>query len=136
MSGYTGKDLARSFRTVRSNTITIAEEIPESKYTFQAAPDVRSVGRLLAHIAIAPRFQLSTHSSRVTDLATINFGEVLAQAEAEETRPRGKDEIIALLRSEGEAFAAFVDGVTDAFLAERVAMPPASRRHPSRGSRC
>ena len=53
---YTGKDLARSFRDVRGNTITIAEEIPAEKYTFQAAPDVRSVGRLLAHIALARDF--------------------------------------------------------------------------------
>ena len=28
---YNGKDLARSFRDVRGNTITIAEDIPEEK---------------------------------------------------------------------------------------------------------
>ena len=41
MITYTGKDLARSFRDVRGNTITIAEEIPAEKYTFQAAPGVQ-----------------------------------------------------------------------------------------------
>jgi uncharacterized damage-inducible protein DinB len=127
MSVYTGQDLARSFRTVRSNTITIAEEIPENKYTFQAAPDVRSVGGLLAHIALAPRFQLNLHVSRVTDLGTVNFPEVITRAAAEQAKPRSKEEIVALLRSEGETFAAFVEGATDAFLAERVAMPPGAQ---------
>jgi uncharacterized damage-inducible protein DinB len=124
---YTGKDLARSFREVRGNTIAIAEEIPEQKYTFQAAPEVRSVGRLLAHIALAPRFQLTTHSHGVVDLGTIDFGEVIARAAAEEAKPRIKAEILALLGSEGEAYASFLDGVTDAFLAERVAMPPGAQ---------
>lgn len=32
---YTGKDLARSFRDVRGNTITLAEDRPEEKDTFQ-----------------------------------------------------------------------------------------------------
>lgn len=123
MNFYTGKDLARSFRDVRGNTITIAEEIPEDKYTFQAAPEVRSVGRLLTHIAITPRFQLATHANRVVDLATVNFAEVIARTAAEEATPRSKAEIVALLRSEGNAYASFLDGLDDAFLAERVAMP-------------
>jgi hypothetical protein len=33
---YTGKDLARSFREVRGNRITIAEDSSEEKYTCQA----------------------------------------------------------------------------------------------------
>jgi uncharacterized damage-inducible protein DinB len=127
MSIYTGTDLARSFREVRSNTITIAEEIPADKYTFQAAPEVRSVARLLAHIALAPRFQLTTHSERIADLKAINFSEVIARSAAEEARPRDKDEIVALLRTEGEAFAAFVERVSDAFLAERVSMMPGAQ---------
>ena len=53
MNIYTGKDLARSFREVRGNTITIAEEIPESQYAFQAAPETRSVAqsaRCISHL--------------------------------------------------------------------------------------
>ena len=102
MINYTGKDLARSFRDVRGNTITIAEEIPAEKYTFQAAPDVRSVGRLLAHIALGPRFQLTTHRNRVADITTINFAEVIASSSAEEAKPRTKAEIVELLRTEGD----------------------------------
>jgi uncharacterized damage-inducible protein DinB len=127
MNFYTGKDLARSFRDVRGNTITIAEEIPADKYTFQATPEVRSVGRLLTHIALTPRFQLTTHSNRVVDLATIDFADVISRAATEEAAPRTKGEIVALLRSEGEAYAAFVDALDDVFLAERVAMPPGAQ---------
>ena len=33
MTDYGGKELAASFRTVRANTIQIAEEIPEGRST-------------------------------------------------------------------------------------------------------
>ena len=39
MTYYGGKELADAFRTVRSNTIQIAEDIPEDKYGFRATPD-------------------------------------------------------------------------------------------------
>ena len=130
---YTGKDLARSFRAVRGNTITIAEEIPEEKYTFQAAPEVRTIARLLVHIALTPRFQLTTHTNRVVDLATVHFGDVLARAAADEAQARTKIEIIELLRTEGEAYASFLESATNDFLAERVAMPAGA--HPATKSR-
>jgi uncharacterized damage-inducible protein DinB len=130
---YTGKDLARSFREVRGNTIAIAEDIPEEKYAFQATPEVRSIGRLLVHIALTPRFQLTTHTNAVVDLSTVNFGDVLARAAADEAQPRSKAEIVELLRKEGEAYASFLDKASNDFLAERVAMPPGA--HPATKSR-
>ena len=45
-----GKDLARSFRQVRGNTIQTAEDIPGDKYGFQASPDTRSIGDTLVHL--------------------------------------------------------------------------------------
>lgn len=127
MTCYTGKDLARSFREVRSNTITIAEEIPEDKYTFQAAPEVRSVGRMLTHIALAPGFQLHVHANGIDDLKAVNFLEIVGRSMAEEAQPRTKAEILTLVRSEGEKFASYLEGLTDAFLAQRVAMPPGAQ---------
>ena len=53
MNYYGGKELAESFRTVRKNTIAVAQDIPEDKYSFRAAPETRSVGELLAHIALS-----------------------------------------------------------------------------------
>ena len=48
MNYYGGKELAASFRTVRKNTIQIAEDIPESKYDFTAVPDTPAVAMSIA----------------------------------------------------------------------------------------
>ena len=48
---YGGRDLGSAFRTVRKNTLIVAEDIPEGKYGYRAAPDLRSVGELLTHIS-------------------------------------------------------------------------------------
>jgi uncharacterized damage-inducible protein DinB len=120
---YGSKELAASFRTVRSNTIKIAEEIPESKYDFRAAPDTRSIGGTLVHIALLSSFQLHMQGNRITDIVQVNFPELMQKVGGEEAKPRTKAEIIALLKSEGDKFAAYLEGLSDAFLAERVTMP-------------
>ncbi len=124
MSVYGGKEMAASFRTVRKNTIQIAEEIPENKYDFRAAPDTRSVAQTLVHIARSTAFPLEVHGKHVSDMKTVNFQDLFQRNTAEEARPRTKSEIVALLRTEGEQFAAFLEGVSDAFLSERVTMMP------------
>jgi uncharacterized damage-inducible protein DinB len=123
MTYYGGKELAAAFRTVRDNTIRIAEEIPEANYEFRASPDTRSIGQMLAHIALGSAFQTHVHGTRIDDLAKVNFVEFLQKVGAEEARPRTKAELIAFLRSEGNAFAAFLEGLSESFLAERVTMP-------------
>ena len=128
MTYYGARDLAASFRVVRVNTIQIAEDIPENKYDFKAAPDCRSVGQTLAHLALAyPGLQLHLHQNKVSDLASFNFMEFFQKVGAEEAKPRSKGEIVALLKSEGEKFASFLDSLSEAFLAEQVAMPPGAQ---------
>ena len=127
MTYYGGKELSASFRTVRGNTIRIAEDIPDGQYDFRAAPDVRSIGQTLAHIALIPSFSFHIHGhsgETVTDLKQVNFFELMQKVGAEEARPRTKAETIAFLRAEGDRFASVLDGLSDTFLAERVAMPP------------
>ncbi len=126
MTYYGGKDLARSFRTVRNNTIQIAEEIPEHQYDFRAAPDTRSIGRTLVHIALGPGFQLHVHGNKITDLKQVNFPELMQKVGAEEAKPRTKAEIVSMLKADGETFASFLEGLSESFLAEPVAMPPTS----------
>ena len=121
---YGGNDLARTFRTVRDNTIKIAEEIPESKYDFRPAPDTRSVAQTLVHIAVSTGFQYHIHSNKIVDLKDVNFPELFQKLAAEEDKPRSKAEIVALLRSEGQKFSAFLESLSDDFLAETVAPPP------------
>ena len=124
MTYYGGKELAAAFRTVRNNTIKIAEEIPENKYDFKAAPDCRSIAQTLAHIGISTGFQSHVHENKITDLRTVNFMELFGKFTAEETKPRNKAELIAFLKTEGDRFAAFLESLPEAFLAEAVAMPP------------
>jgi uncharacterized damage-inducible protein DinB len=124
MTYYGPRELAAAFRTVRNNTIKIAEEIPENKYDFRAAPDTRSIAQTLTHIALGSGFQHYVHSNKVTDLKTVNFPELFQQFMAEEAKPRTKADIVVLLKQEGDKFAAFLEGLSESFLAEQVAMPP------------
>ena len=43
MNYYGGKEMAESFRTVRKNTIVIAQDIPEDKYGFLSLIHIRCV---------------------------------------------------------------------------------------------
>jgi uncharacterized damage-inducible protein DinB len=121
---YGGNEMAASFRTVRDNTVKIAEEIPENKYDFRAAPDCRTIGETLVHIALSPQFHLHVHTNKVTDMKTVNFTELFQKFGAEEARPHTKAEIVAMLKSEGEKYASYLETLPDAFLAEQVAMSP------------
>ena len=120
MTSYGGKELASAFRTVRKNTIQVAEDIPESKYGFVAAPEVRSVGRMLTHIAIGPRIFQDVHKKGLTTLVGFDFFGALDRFNAEEAKDRSKAEILELLRAEGEQFAAWMETLTPEFLAEMV----------------
>ena len=124
MTYYGGKELAASFRTVRKNTIQTAEDIPANKYDFKATPETRSIGQTLVHIALSSGFQHHIQSNKVTDLKTVNFAELMQKFGSEEAKPRDKAQIIALLKTEGEKFASYLEGLPESFLAERVTMPP------------
>src|SRR5713226_6511210 len=74
MNYYAAKELAESFRTVRKNTLLIAQDIPQEKYNFRPAADTRSVAELLAHIALAHGFQYQVHATeRRTTLEGFDF---------------------------------------------------------------
>ena len=121
---YGSTQLANAFRTVRRNTVQIAEEIPEDKYDFVAAPGTRSVSELLRHIALAPAFQEDVH--RVKGLSTLRGYDFQAwgrEAQAKEQEPRSKAQIIDLLKTRGEDFAAWLESLSPDFLAETVTDP-------------
>jgi len=124
MTYYGGKELAASFRTVRGNTIQIAQDIPEDKYSFKPAPDCKTIAQTLAHIGVGTGFQHHIQSNKIADLTTVNFMELIQKLGAEENKPRTKAELIAFLKSEGDAFAAFLEKLPEPFLAEQVAMAP------------
>jgi uncharacterized damage-inducible protein DinB len=124
MRYYGAKELAASFRTVRNNTLKIAEEIPEDQYGFRATPACRSVAETLVHIAIMPRLQQQIHFIEHRDtLVGFDFFALFGQLIAEEKKARTKAEILELLRKEGEKYATQLEGVSEALLAETVKYP-------------
>jgi uncharacterized damage-inducible protein DinB len=134
MNCYGAKDLAAAFRTVRGNTIQIAEDIPEDQYSFRPTPDTRSVAETLVHIAIMPgvpeRIHFVEHRST---LAGFDFMGLIGMLRAEEKTPRSKAEILEMLRTNGEKFAQLLEGADDNFLSEQVhypegMMPPVKTR--------
>ena len=127
MTYYGGKEMADAFRTVRKNTIQIAEDIPENRYDFRAAPDTRTVGQTLAHIAVSTNFQHYTHSNKITDMKNVPFQELFQKFSAEESKPRTKAELIALLKSEGDKFASFLEGLPESALSEVVNVMPGAQ---------
>lgn len=124
MTYYGAKELADSFRTVRKNTIQIAQDIPEDKYSFRAAADVRTVEKMLTHIALGARFQYHIHAvERLSSLEKFDFMTWFQQMGAEEAKPRTKAAVIDLLKNEGETWANFVAGVSEEFLSQSVTFP-------------
>jgi uncharacterized damage-inducible protein DinB len=116
--------MAASFRTVRGNTIKIAEEIPEEKYSFRAAPGCRSVAETLIHIATSPRLQEQIQIKEHRDsLVGFDFFAFMGKQVAEEKTARPKAEILKMLREEGEKYAQAMEGLSEAFLAETVESP-------------
>ena len=120
---YGGKDLANAFRTVRKNTIQVAEDIPESQYDHVAAPDARSVRQMLTHVAISTRIWEELHKKRITTLVGVDFFGFMDKFQAEEAKHRSKAEILELLRTEGDQFAAWLETLTPEILAETVTEP-------------
>jgi uncharacterized damage-inducible protein DinB len=123
MTYYGAKDLAEAFRTVRNNTIQIAEDIGEKDYGFRATPENRSIAETLVHIAHIPRIAYEVHGNRkLTTLAAFDFMGFIGPLIADEKTKHSKAEIIALLASGRDQFGAWLDGLSDDFLGQSVTM--------------
>jgi uncharacterized damage-inducible protein DinB len=124
MNYYGPKELAASFRTVRKNTVTVAEDIPEENYAFRAAPDTMSVGEILAHLATSPSWAVACHFvEKKSTVGMDDFGKWMGAAGAAAKVLTTKDAIVAALKADGEAFATAIDGMTDEQLGEKVTLP-------------
>jgi uncharacterized damage-inducible protein DinB len=124
MTYYGAKELARSFRTVRNNTIQIAEEIPEEKYGFLPAEECRSIAETLVHIAVITRVPEQIHAvEHLSTLIGFDFFGFRAKLLAEVKAPRTKAQVLELLRTEGENYAKVLEGASEAFLGEQVEYP-------------
>ena len=123
MHGYGSRDLARSFRTVRANTIKIAEEIPDDKYGYRVAEGTRSVAETLAHLATGTAWAQEMHGQRLPAVRFDLFMGAMQRANEAAAALTSKTAILEALRTEGDKFAAFLESFPDEALAERVQYP-------------
>ena len=129
MTYYAAKELASAFRTVRKNTIQIAEDIPEDKYSYSPVTGTRTVAQTLLHIAMLPRF--NQEIGKRASLEGFDFQKLMAEAAAEEAKPHTKSELLRLLKESGESYAQWVETLPEEFLGQ-VFTFPAGAQPPSR----
>jgi uncharacterized damage-inducible protein DinB len=123
MNPYGPKQLAESMRTVRKNTIQIAEDIPEKDYNYRPTPESRSVLETLVHIASLSRFDRIVHEEQhLSSLEGFDFG-ALFKGEAEEKRIRTKSDVVALLLTQGDRWCQWLEGLPESLLSEHVRQP-------------
>jgi uncharacterized damage-inducible protein DinB len=119
MPNYGTTELANAFRTVRNNTIQIAEEIPEDKYDFVAAPGTRSVRELLAHIATTNLIHYDFHRDKhVSTLQGYDFGAIMGRMHGEAAKLQSKSQIVDALRRTRDEFIAWLQSLSPDFLNE------------------
>ena len=125
MTYYGGKELADSFRTVRKNTLVVAEEIPEAQFDFRAVPEVRSVAEMLSHIAVCASRNYEMHAvNRLTTFEGFDWSAFIEKWKREEQRLRTKSQILDALRRTGEEWASWLEGLPEDSLSAQVRMPP------------
>src|SRR5258708_20139539 len=114
MTYYGAPHLADSFRTVRKNTLAMAEEIPEEKYGFKATPEVMSVGEMLAHLAVSPTWQIELHGKKIERVDFAIFSSRMQQAQFEEQALHSKADIVRALKENGKKFPPFLERLAQA----------------------
>jgi len=125
MHEYGGREMAEAFRTVRKNTIQIAEDIPEDQYGYRATPDVQTVAEELAHVAASTWWAHQVHKDdRKTFITFEDFGAIMAKTAEIEKKLKTKSQIVDALRKNGEEFAHLLESLTREQLFETVSFPP------------
>ena len=128
MTYYGAKELAESWRTVRRNTIQVAEDIPEEKYSYRAAPDTMSVAEMLAHLACTPHWAQECHFVEKRSSVTMDdFGKWMGALAARSKAMTTKQQIVDTLKNDGESFAKQIEAMSDAQLGEPVTAPNGSK---------
>ena len=128
MQNYGASNLAASWRTVRKNTLQIAEEIPEEKYGMQVANETMTVAQMLSHMACATYWvEQAHHVHKLHEIDGAQFGAWFVEIGAQAAALTSKSAIIAALQEKGESYATKLEAMTPAELDEMVAVPGASK---------
>ena len=128
MNYYGAQNMAASWRTVRNNTIQIAEEIPADKYEFRATADTMSVAEILAHMATNTLWGVKVNIAEKKNAVTMQeFGEFAGIAGAAAKALDNKEAIVASLKSNGEELARGLESLSDESLGQDVTLPGGSK---------
>jgi uncharacterized damage-inducible protein DinB len=125
---YGPKELAESWRTVRKNTMQVAEDIPEDQYGYRAAPDTMSVSEMLSHLACATHWAEQCHFvNKQTSVSMEDFGKWMGEIGEQQKALTTKAAIVEALKSNGDRFAASLEAMSEADLATPVVVPNATK---------
>lgn len=128
MQAYGAKHMADSWRTVRKNTIQIAEDIPADRYGFQATSDTMTVAQMLSHLATGTHWAEQVHFiEKKHTLEGPDFGRYFGAAGAMAAALTTKDAIVDALIARGESFALQLEVLSDDELGEIVTLPNGSK---------
>lgn len=128
MKLYGPQNLSESVRTVRKNTILIAEDIPEESYEYRPTPESRSVAEVLLHIAAVWQITYQIHEiERRSSIADFDLEGFFQGSWIAEKQNLSKNQLITLLQTEGERLCDWVERLPDSTLAEPVQMPRGSQ---------
>jgi uncharacterized damage-inducible protein DinB len=134
MHFYGGREMAEAFRTVRRNTLQIANDIPEEQYGFRPTSDSMSVAQELAHIAVSTLWAVDAHGVEPkTSISLDDFNVYMVRTADAEKALATKHDIVSALLKNGEEFAAMLERMTPQQLGEFVSFPPPVQ--PARKSR-
>ena len=124
MTYYSGTDCGKAFRTVRRNTIQVAMDIPAEHWGFRATPDSMSVHEMLAHLASYTTWYSKPHRDEKKSFISFeDFGNYMGATKAFEQALDTREAVLSTLESEGEAFAALLDSMSDEAMGEIVSFP-------------
>ena len=134
MHFYGGREMAEAFRTVRRNTLQIANDITEEHYGFRPTPDMMSVAEELAHIAVSTLWAVEAHAvEKKTAISFEDFNTYMMRTAEAEKALTSRHLIISALLKNGEEFAAMLERMTPEQFGEFVSFPPPVQ--PSKKSR-
>lgn len=124
MTYYGAKELASAFRTVRNNTIQIAEDIPDAQYGFRATPASMSVAETLAHIAVQSESTYEMNAvKKITSFIGLDFDAWRKERAEAQAKLTTKAQIVEALKKNGDQWAQYLEHVTEADLAQPIVFP-------------
>jgi uncharacterized damage-inducible protein DinB len=124
---YGPNNLTESMRTVRKNTIQIAQDIPRESYDYRPTVESKSIAEILLHIAAVWQITYQIHQTeRLSSLSGFDFNNFSKGSWVKEKETFDKHQLIQLLQREGQHFCDWVQGLPEAVLMETVQMPPGS----------